>query len=196
MTRKMNTRRVVATLGFIMSLTIAVQAQLPVKVGILGGLNINEIKGSNVDFEPRNGYTIGAAFTIDIPVLPISIQPEIMYSTKGADFDGGSIRLDYIEVPVLLKYDIIPAGPVRPAILAGPYVGFNTFADIRGSFGAFTIENQVAETDLGGVVGLEVKVLKLFFGARYSAGINDVFTDDSGVTGKNGTVNIFAGLNF
>jgi hypothetical protein len=56
---------------------------------------------------------------------PLAIQPEVLYVRMGGrdviDGSGLEFWFDYIQVPVLLKLNIIPLGPISPFICAGGY---------------------------------------------------------------------------
>jgi len=62
----------------------------------------------------------------------VSIQPEVLYTRMGAKIEDViedvpfslQYRLDYLQVPVLLKFNVVPAGPIRPFLYAGGYGGY------------------------------------------------------------------------
>ncbi|MCK7480547.1 MAG: PorT family protein [Candidatus Moduliflexus flocculans] len=57
----------------------------------------------------------------------VSVQPEILYTRMGAKIADEvedfrlEYRFDYVQVPVLLKFNIVPAGPIRPFLYGGGY---------------------------------------------------------------------------
>jgi len=169
--------------------------------GLKGGLNFANL--NNVDgTESRTGFMAGAYVNIGVPMSPVSIQPEVLYSQLGAeDSEAGNtvkIKLDYIQVPVLAKFDFASPGPVAPNVYFGPYIGFNVNAEAEVSDGTASlsgdIKDEIKDTDFGVVVGAGVDITKFNIGVRYGAGLTKVFEDDS--DGKNGVFSIVAGINF
>ncbi len=70
-----------------------------------------------------------------------AIQPEAYYTMKGAtdkmDFQGTTVdltyTLDYIEIPVLVKFLIpIQGSGVKPAIFAGPFFRYKYDSKSKG----------------------------------------------------------------
>lgn len=179
-------------------------AQSPLSLGIRGGLNfanLNNVDGS----EARTGFMAGAYFNFKVPMSPVSIQPEILYTQKGYEASGtvlgqqvnATTKLDYIEVPVLAKFSFAP-GPVTPHVYFGPYLALNISAEVEaeggGQSGTQDIKDSVKDTDFGVVVGGEVDISKFNVGVRYNAGLTKIAEDDS--DGKNGVFSIVAGINF
>lgn len=177
-------------------------AQSPLNFGLRGGLNIANLNNVD-DTDARTGFTAGAYFNFKVPMSPVSIQPEILYTQKGFEASGtvfgqqisATTKLDYIEVPVLAKFSFAP-GPVTPKVYFGPYVGFNVKAEAEvesgGQSGTEDIKDSIKDTDFGVVVGAEVSISKLNVGIRYGAGLTKIAEDDS--DGKNGVLSIVAGI--
>lgn len=192
------------------------QAQAQVDFGIRGGVNFATF--NNVDdfeTESRTGVMAGVYINYQIPNSPISIQPEILYTQKGAmvtvlsDTDTPiqfEYKLNYIAIPVLAKFDYVLDGPVTPHVYFGPYVAFtiNAEAQYEGQNGSITadISDKVKNTDFGVVVGAGVDVSRFNIGVRYSVGLVTVAEDDdednivNAVEAKNGVISIVAGFTF
>ncbi|HEX9251119.1 MAG TPA: porin family protein, partial [Ignavibacteriaceae bacterium] len=142
-----------------------------------------------------------------------AIQPEAYYTMKGATDNGtiegysydAEMKLDYIEVPLLLKFLIpIKDSGVKPAIFAGPSIGFNMSAKTKVEAGGQTFEQDmedVASTDFGlvfgGGVGFPVGNGELGLDIRYILGLSTI--DDSAAKAdvKNGVINfnLYYGFN-
>lgn len=168
-------------------------AQSPVNFGLRAGLNFanfNDLDGEKPD--SRTGFMVGGYLNFKVPMSPLSIQPEALYTQKGAEDGGATVKLDYLEIPVLAKFSFAP-GPVTPHVYFGPYVGFVLNSEISGGGASISIDN--AQTDFGGVVGggldLNLGVTKLNAGIRYGFGLTDAF---DGGQGKNGVFSIVAGI--
>ena len=83
------------------------------------------------------GFTAGVAFSFDMPLRGMTIQPELNYVSKGAMYRGenpagGSedarFRTDYIELPVNFQFglDLIL---LRPYLMVSPYIGYAVYKD-------------------------------------------------------------------
>jgi hypothetical protein len=168
-------------------------AQSPVNFGLRAGLNFanfNDIDGDRPD--SRTGFMVGGYLNFKVPMSPISIQPEALYTQKGVEDGDITVELDYLEIPVLAKFSFAP-GPITPHVYFGPYIGFVLNSEISG--GGASIELDNAQTDFGGIVGggldLNLGVTKLNAGLRYGFGLTDAF---DGGQGKNGVFSIVAGI--
>ena len=83
--------------------------------GIKGGANMSNLYSGDVD-DKNAIYGFNAGFYAAFPISDnIFIQPEILYTTKGAELEYnsdfvsgvGRFRLNYIEVPLLVKFKLI-----------------------------------------------------------------------------------------
>jgi hypothetical protein len=100
--------------------------------GFKAGLNFSTLKASSngitLTSSNSTGFHIGAV--ADIGFENVSLQPGILYSTKGGTYGsdaeaGGSVKLtlNYIEVPVNILYHF-PVVVGKVFIGGGPYVGY------------------------------------------------------------------------
>lgn len=184
-------------------------------IGIMGGVNLARISGDDItDIDNRTGVVGGVFLTFHL-TNTFGIQPEAIYSQRGASsnsdpsFDA-TIKMDYIDIPVLLRYDIPVVGPIRPFFLAGPAFGIQTkcaigvdgdgvsasvdcdqfSGDPEASFESKTF-------DLSGILGAGLDFRlgghTLMLGARYQHGFSDVVKDASA---KSRTWSVVAGFGF
>jgi hypothetical protein len=176
------------------------------QIGPKAGLNIANIGGDDSDFlgqslDSRTGFSGGIFFMYQFSNL-FAVQPEAYYSMKGATLDvmGVDITLsfDYIEVPLLLKLIIpVEGSSVRPSIFAGPAVGFNTNAKIKGEFEGESEEQDLKDdtksTDFslvfGGGVGFMVGKNELGVDVRYILGLSTIDDSSDAADLKNNVIN-------
>lgn len=180
------------------------QAQTGLDFGIRGGLNIANLNDIDDEVASRTGFMAGIYLNFLVPNSPVSIQPEVLYTQKGFESGDATVQLDYVEVPVLAKFDFITDGSITPNVYFGPYVGFNVSAELDGDDGIFVggeadIDDDVEGTDFGVVVGGGLDFGRVDLGVRYGAGLSEIFEDgpfddDSGA--KNGVFSITAGIEF
>jgi opacity protein-like surface antigen len=103
------------------------------RFGIKGGLNLTSFAGGNYyDAKSLVGFQVGGFAEIKV-IERLSIQPEVLFSTQGAKFDGGSLgdfddKLNYINIPVLAKFYITKQFTVE----GGPQLGFLVSAKSDG----------------------------------------------------------------
>lgn len=172
--------------------------------GQMGGVDINPgvrvggsfmtVGGDDVppDLSRRNGFLAGAFVQLDF-AGPFALQPELLYTQKGfsrdQDFDGGTVtttgKLDYIEIPVLAKFQIPVAGPFSPHLFAGPEVGLNVTAEQESEAGGESatedISDQISSTEFGVVFGIGgdfgIGAGTITVDARYGLGLTSAYTD-------------------
>jgi hypothetical protein len=165
--------------------------------GLKFGLTISDMSGAGVEpgLTPQTGFAGGAFLTLALMDV-FSVQPEILFITKGAEFESGSVYYEYhysyIEVPVLLKLNIAgPKAAFRPNFYVGPFVGFNIGAKLETYLGPGQEESQVDNlpsirgTVAGYILGLGADVTlgpgKIILDFRYGRNLLSAVTTSSSV---------------
>ncbi len=170
-----------------------------IQFGVKSGLNIATITGDlEGDLSSRYGFHIGI-----ISQIPISdnlaIQPELLYSSQGVGNDfliiEQTIKLDYINIPILLKYNLSENFSVE----VGPQAGFLLSAKLDESGDEeVDIKDVVKGFDLSAGLGLSYQFdFGLNLSSRYNFGlsnINDEEGDNANV--KNGVFQFSIGYLF
>jgi hypothetical protein len=171
-------------------------------VGIMAGVNYATVNQDpelgDVEFDHRVGLLAGGFLDVRLNDV-FSIEPEVLYSQKGAEVQGtgsnsdseGTFKLDYIEVPVLLKFWVpVTNSGFRPFLFAGPAVGFEVNCSLEGEILSVTGSTDCEETsvvntkspDFGGTVGGGIEFMAgmqaVRVDARYTHGFTDI--NDSG----------------
>ncbi len=165
----------------------------PMTFGAKAGLNIANIGGDDAgDFESRTGFSIGGFLAYPLANM-FYIQPEVLYTMKGAaqkqTFGGttytGTVKLDYLEIPVLAKL-VIPMknSGLTPMLYAGPALGFKLSSKLHLEGGGLDSEEDyegIKGTDfgfvIGGGVGIPVGASTFGIEIRYDLGLSSI--DDS-----------------
>ena len=143
----------------------------------------------NQNWGSLNGMRIGGFLKSDYSIA-LSLQPEIYFVTKGVKanwtFLGMNvvekIKLNYIEVPILLRYSIISKLKYNIGILAGVYFAFNLTANqittINNERIDEDINNDIENWDYGGIIGVEIfikkKNYKIYFDLRLTQGLTNI----------------------
>lgn len=174
-------------------------------VGVKGGFIAAEVTGDFADdFSSRTGFGFGGF--LQVMVGPnFSIQPEALYLAKGASEDDAEVRLNYLQIPVLVQYHL-PTPGVSPRVFAGPSLAFEVSCDIEdGSFSA-SCEDEGVDTksaDFGLVFGAGVDIpaggVVVTLDGRYDMGVTNIGEDADelgDVEIKNRAWELFAGVGF
>ena len=178
-------------LVFSLLLSTATFAQ-GIDLGIKAGAtfaNLTDVTDSST----KTGFVGGAFVTIKFSDK-IAIQGDLLYSQQGVELDVDKINLDYINLPIVLKYYIIK----RINIQAGPQFGTvinDNLAEFLGSnidFNSF---------DVTGVVGIGVDLpLNFRVTGRYGFGLSDISFPDNDFSidtnSKNSVFSLTAGFSF
>jgi hypothetical protein len=186
---------------FIFSLFL-ISSNAQVRFGLKSGLNISNFYGDDAqNLDSKLGFTGGIFLSIKTPKQLI-IQPEITYSVKGSIANLGSdkITLDYhyIDIPILFKY-VIPLNDnkdIKPAIFAGPFIGFKTRAQINvnsnGKSESQNIESAAPREygfQFGGALGFNLGNNELGIDIRYVLGLTKIDKSPNNYDVRNGVFN-------
>lgn len=189
------------------------EGKLTPKFGIKGGLNLTNLYVDDVSKEHmKAGFNAG--IFAKLPITPgFSIQPELLYSVKGAkdtysNFLQGDgeyrFNLGYMELPVLAVVNITKNFNIH----AGPYLGYlvsanvkdvNNDGSIKGATDLKTDDFNRWDVGLAGGVGFDVSAFTL--GARYNYGLSNIgksgnLSGDLTKNSKNAGVSIYIGFVF
>ncbi|MDY0780479.1 porin family protein [Tenacibaculum sp. IB213877] len=173
--------------------------------GIKGGLNLSDLTNFEKSFEEEvESESIRTSFHVGIfnefkVSDHFSIQPEVLYSSQGVnnESDGidGKVQLDYINVPVMLKFYLTEGFYLE----SGPQIGFLVNDDIEVGNIIFNDDDTFNSVDYSMNLGLGFKLgEKVFLNARYGFGLNGVFDgleNDSDSNPKNSVFAASLGFN-
>ncbi|MBE8724086.1 porin family protein [Flavobacterium hungaricum] len=171
-----------------------------VKMGIKAGLNLSTLTydENELNSSEKTGFTAG--IMVEIPVVKnFSLQPELLYSQQGtktsfSDPDvtnsnyNGTLKLNYLNIPVMLKYYLIQGLSVQ----AGPQIGILLKANNKYQDNFLGYENKESlnlkeyssgiDTSVNFGLGYQFKE-KFYADLRYNISYSNVF--------KKGDVNHF-----
>ena len=154
-------------------------ARSQIKFGVKAGLNITNlnISGQNVSsgIEPRGDLHAGLIANVHIS-KSFDIQPEVIYSSQGGNIKDstGSLKYDYINVPVLLQYHVVSGIFIE----TGPQLGFLISSKYSSEHIQLDTKNQSKTTDFSWAfgVGYKMPVVNLGLDLRYNLGISNTST--------------------
>ncbi len=117
---------------------------------------------------PKPGFSAGLLATLNlnrllslgIEPLHLVIQPEFVYTTRGAGIerdgeDRGSFNLSYLQAGLLLRFGYSPIERATLYLLLGPELGLLRQAELENILGnTSNIEGDLKSTDVGLILGL------------------------------------------
>lgn len=179
------------------------------KFGIKGGVNFSNLYTDNVeDNNVLTGFNAGLFARLPI-TQTFAIQPELLYTTKGAELEynnafvngTSTFKLNYLELPVLLVINLSE----NFSIHGGPYLAYliDGQATNNSQGTLFDVENNLDNDDYnkfdsGVSFGIGYDTDKIGFGVRYNYGLQKVGkernfngTNYTFPNGKNSAINLY-----
>jgi len=152
-----------------------------VNFGVKGGLNSFTINTDNSSgFDSKIGLHAGLLGHIHLNDQ-YALQPELVYSMQGATSGNTDIKLDYINVPLLVQYMFDNGFRIQ----AGPQLGLLLNAKAENG-SSVDIKDDFKSIDLGLNIGASYIHPPSGFGidARYNLGFSDI-SESSSVSSTN-----------
>lgn len=209
----MRVRTVVWSLALLVFTVSSMQAQSTqsMSFGVVLGGTAAKFSGLDLKAEDFLGGTstagqrmgLQAGVYVNKPLMGrLSLQPEVHYVQKGAEFDGRSgdnlkltFALTYVEVPVLLRADF-GSGAIHPFVIAGPSFSYRagckaTIASASASLGLQcedidsngTKRDPFKSSDIGAAVGVGLAASlggrTITSQLRYGKGFTSIATDEA-----------------
>ncbi|HEX8529235.1 MAG TPA: porin family protein [Cytophagales bacterium] len=193
----------------------SVSAQQRWSIGPRVGANISNQMGdiaNTIDVKWLPGWSVGG-FIMYSDINHFGISADVLYSQKGAEFEGvanGSNysfkqRINYLEIPVLARYFLTLSGSFRPNFFIGPSVAFKLNAKQKDFVGNNRTQADVdngdlfrpADLGLTGGIALNFEVAKgkrVLFDARYTYGLADVTLAAGSIRNSAVTLNLSYGF--
>ena len=188
-----------------MTFTSAQAQEKTASYGFKGGLNFSNLYTDTVD--DNNVLTgFNAGLYAKFPITnSIAIQPEISYTTKGAElvydntFAQGTAKfnVNYIEVPVLLVMNVtdnfnVHVGPYAAYMVSGKTTNDSNFGSSQSELD--TDDFNKVDAGISGGLGIDLDVVN--FGVRYNYGLTKIGKDNSFISSdaKNSVLNVYVGL--
>ena len=163
-------------------------------VGIMAGLHFGtiNIEGDSADFLDTSfltGLSLGAFTRLPMPA-PFSMQIALQYIEKGSVIDPDTVFIDplefhlaYLELPVLVRYDI-PAGTSRlqPYFYGGATLAVLVSAKAVANGDEDDIKDELEDLDFSLAVGAGFVLgdfgrVSLFADLRYTHGLVNISND-------------------
>jgi Outer membrane protein beta-barrel domain len=163
------------------TISFAANAQGGFRLGIKGGANLNQVEGASLNDGFAFSYHLGGFAEIDF-TKKFGIQPEVLWNQSKTTYgtglsniyqpllnptSGNDITLNYLSIPILLRYNI---GSML-SLNAGPQFGILLNKDKNLLQNG---EQAFASGDFGMVAGLQVNLKTLRLYGRYNIGLKNI----------------------
>lgn len=194
-------------LGFISLSSAQESSTTGARFGVKGGVNFTNLYVDNVD-DTNMLTSFNAGFFVELPITQgIAIVPELNFSRKGSEVQNtiltetykSKFKLSYLEMPVLLKLNLVPNFNLH----AGPYVAYllNAKTDVVDENGdrveSFEYDtDDFNKLDFGLSAGLGFDFNNFGIGARYNYGLSEINKDNNANGAKNSAFNLYVALKF
>ena len=164
-----------------------------VKFGAKAGLNLSSLANAE-GAKTQVGFHLGGYATISVSDK-FAVQPELLYSAQGAKFEGGSLNLSYINIPVMAKFNVADKFNLE----VGPQIGLLMSATAKSSAGSLDVKEGYKTMDFGLNFGAGYDVAEnINVGLRYCLGLSQLEKElASGETAtKNTNIQLSLGYRF
>jgi hypothetical protein len=172
---------ILMTIIAILFMTMGTVNAQNINIGAKLGLNSYTLTtGNSSNSDSRIGLHAGLFGHIHLN-NEFALQPEILYSMQGAKKGNNQIKLDYINVPVILQYMFDNGFRIQ----AGPQLGFLISAKAENN-STVDIKDEFKPIDAALSIGVGYIHPPTSFGVdlRYNLGLNDI-SENAGVKTTN-----------
>jgi Outer membrane protein beta-barrel domain len=172
---------------FIIVSTAGVSAQ-GLDFGVKAGVNFSSITDAS-GLNNRTGFVAGIFLGGKLGDK-LGIQADLLYSQQGAEFELGNFNLDYVNVPIVLKYFLTDNFNFQ----LGPQFGVLINDDAQTVVGETINDIAANNFDISAVLGIGFDLpMGIRLDGRYNLGLNDVSKDSNG---KNSVITLSVGYSF
>ncbi|TDI78922.1 MAG: PorT family protein [Bacteroidetes bacterium] len=153
--------------------------------GIKAGVNFANITDAT-GLTNKTGFVVGVFAGVKLNDK-LGVQGDLLYSQQGAEFDAGEIDLNYVIIPIVIKYYITESLNLQ----AGPQFGFVVDDNIKEVFNGIS---EAESFDLSAVIGAGFEFpFGIRVSGRYNIGLTDIMKLGDG---KNAVATVAVGYSF
>lgn len=210
-------KKIILSLAVLASAATIANAQTGIKVGLKGGFNGSTFSGADSKgSEYKAGFAAGGFVNFGVSDN-FSIQPEFLYSQKGASADGqtylsgttvktdgtAKVTLGYLDVPIMFRYNIGEDGKGL-YIELGPQGSFvlhrRSFLEDGGGSqvgSSYTSTDDLNKVVIGYAGGIGYQLTSgLGLGLRYTGDFSQIYKDNQGANVHNSVFQFQVGYAF
>jgi hypothetical protein len=166
-------KKILTIIMLLCALSTGVYAQ-GLSGGVKLGLNLADqtYSGNGTYSSPGilPGFHVGGYVTL-MATEHLGVQPELLYSGQGAKSGGASLKLGYVTIPVLVRFNVNKVLSFH----AGPQFGILTSAKVKNGSNSTDVKSAYKGSDVGVAVGVAVDLpMKLNFTFRVIKGLSNI----------------------
>ena len=156
------------------------------------GMNIADLTDAD-DSDVRIGLAAGAEFEYQVTDM-ISVSAGALYSMQGCKYDDVTVKLDYINVPILANVYVAKGFAVKLGLQPSFKVNYK-YSGENASFDGDEWGPKAKGVDLSIPVGVSYEYNNFVLDGRYNFGVTKAF-DSEGEKSKNSVFQITLGYKF
>ncbi len=165
--------------------------------GVRFGLNVSTITGDELMKcdGSKAGMNLGGVVGFRLSdQTPVYLESGLYYSERGGKKEGVKRSLNYLEIPVLVKYGISTGSPVSVIPFLGPYFSYAIGGEYKDGSSSFRDE-RYKHGDMGFKVGCGLDYSNLYLEVGYQLGVTNISKLDN-ASAHTGNFNVSFGVNF
>ena len=170
--------------------------------GIRLGVNFSSITGDYIDLGTRTGMNLGAVIGARVSdSTPIFLESGLYFESKGAKKDKLSMGLNYLELPILIKYGVQVSDDIALLPYVGPYFAYGLGGKYKYNSDKVVVKDSsydyMKHFDMGFKIGCGAEYNKLYAELGYEFGVVNIAKDNPQDLGAhNGAFYFNVGVNF
>ena len=161
------------------------------------GLNMSGI-GGDESLGTKTGMTLGGVVGMRVSSA-LFLESGLYYTQRGGKEKGTTVGLNYLELPILIKYGIKATDEIAIIPFIGPYFSYAISGRIKnkdvGQDWTSFRDGCYKHPDMGFKFGVGADYNKLYLEIAYQAGVANISKADP-VTAHGHAFNINFGVNF
>ena len=169
------------------------------------GLNVSSITGDGTDdLNSKAGLNLGGVVGLRVSdATPIFLESGLYFTMCGAKGEGkNEVNLNYLELPVLIKYGVQVTDDIAVLPYIGPTFRFGVGGKLKFDEGTGNVTSQSAfgsnkylRPDVGIKIGCGAEYNKLYLELGYQFGVTNIYDSDN-ISQHNGAFFANFGVNF
>ncbi len=161
------------------------------------GLNVGWISGDVDGYGAKAGMNIGGVLGLRVSdATPVFLESGLSFAMQGAKDGKDEINLNYLEIPLLIKYGVQVTDEIALLPYLGPTFGLGIAGKIKpGSTGSFSSDGGFNRPDVGIKFGCGAEYNKLYLETGLKFGVTNILDDDNDAA-HNGAWYLNFGVNF
>ncbi len=170
--------------------------------GLRLGMNVSNVTGDYIDMGSRVGLNLGAVIGARVSdSTPVFLESGLYFESKGAKDGKLSLGLNYIEVPLLIKYGVQVSDDIALLPHVGPYFGFGVGGKYKYENANVVVKDSsfdyMKHFDMGIKIGCGAEYNKLYAELGYAFGVVNIAKDNpTDDAAHNGSFYFNVGVNF